>query len=158
MGSDLLYQGTVSLLVDESISHHDDTIYRDIIQEVEVVSDDDDGLASCLPDTDLVTEYRDGIDIETRVNLIEDDDRWIQEFDLEEFDTTLLPTGESDEEISIEERWLESEWRQHLLDHTAKYEWRWRLGVDMLSSKVCIVDRPEVLRYAYPWDLWDILE
>ena len=28
----------------------------------------------------------------------------------------------------------------------------------MLTSKVCIVDRTEILRYAYAWDLWDILQ
>ena len=122
------------------------------------MGDKDDRLACCSPCVDLLAEYIDRIDIETRVDLIEDDHSRVQESDLEELDTPLLTTRESDEEITIEDRWIESESWEHLLDHTAKYERRWRLGVDMLASKVCIVDRTEILRYAYTWDLWYILE
>lgn len=146
------------MLLYMSISHHDDTIDVDTVEEVEVVSDEDDRLACSSPCVDLPTQYVDSIDIETRVDLIEYDHSRIQECDLEELDTPLLTTRESDEEITIEYRWLESESGEHLLDHTAEYEWRWRLGVCVLASKVCIVDRTEVLRYAYTWDLWDILQ
>jgi hypothetical protein len=141
-----------------SISHHDDTIDVDTIEEVEVVSDEDDRLACCSPCVDLLAKYVDRVDIETRVDLIEDDDRWFQECYLEELDATLLTTRESDEEITVEDRWIESETREHLLDHTTKYERRWRLGICcMLPDKVSIVDRTEILRYPYTWDLWDIL-
>ena len=122
------------------------------------MGDEDDRLACCSPCVDLLAEYIDRIYIETRVDLIEYDHSRIQESNLEDLDTPLLTAREPDEEITIEDRWIESESWEHLLDHTAEYERRWRLGVDMLASKVSIVDRTEVLRYAYAWDLWDILE
>jgi hypothetical protein len=104
-----------------------------------------------------LAEYVDRIDIESWVDLIEDDHSRIQECDLKEFDTPLLTARESYKEITIEYRWVESESWEHLLDHTTKYEWRWRLGVCVLASKVSIVDSTEILGYAYTWDLWDIL-
>ena len=133
------------MLLYMSISHHDDPIDIDTIEEVEVVGDEDDRLASGSPCVDLLAEYVDRIDIKTRVYLIEDDHFWLQKSDLEELDTTFLTTRESDEEITIEDRWIESESWEQLLDHPAKYERRWRLRVDMLASKVRIVDRTEVL-------------
>ena len=141
-----------------SISHHDDTVDIDTVEEMEVVGDEDDRLACSSPCVDLLTEYVDRIDIKTRVDLIEDDHLGLQESDLEELDTTFLATRESYEEVTIEDRWIESESWEQLLDHPTEYERRWRLGVDMLASKVRVVDRTEVLRYAYTWDLWDILQ
>lgn len=91
------------------VSHHDDTIDIDTIEEMEVVGDEDDRLTNRSPCVDLLAEYVDRIDIKTRVYLIEDDHLGLQESDLEELDTTFLTTRESDEEITIEDRWIESE-------------------------------------------------
>ena len=68
------------------------------------MGDEDDRLACCSPCVDLLAEYIDRIDIETRVDLIEDDHSRIQESNLEDLDTPLLTTRESDEEITIEDR------------------------------------------------------
>ena len=92
-----------------TISHHDDTIHINTVEEVEVMGDEYDRLASGSPCVDLLAEYVDRIDIKTRVYLIEDDHLGLQESDLEELDTTFLTTRESDEEITIEDRWIESE-------------------------------------------------
>ena len=140
------------------VSHHDDTVDIDTVEEMEVVGDEDDRLTDRSPCVDLLAEYVNRIDIKTRVYLIEDDHLGLQESNLEELDTTFFATRESDEEVTIEDRWIESESWEQLLDHTAEYKRRWRLRVDMLTSKVCIVDRTEILRYAYAWDLWDILQ
>ncbi len=95
-----------------TISHHDDTIYIDTIEEMEIMGDEDDRLAYSSPCVDLLAEYIDSVDIKSWVDLIEDDHFGFEESDLEEFDTSFFSSGESDEEITIEDGWVESESRE----------------------------------------------
>jgi hypothetical protein len=62
----------------------------DTVQEVEIVCDEDLGTSLRSPCLDLFTEYIDRIDIEARVDLIEDDDFWTQESSLEELYTAFF--------------------------------------------------------------------
>ena len=60
-----------------TISHHDDTIHIDTIEEMEVVGDEDNRLTSSSPRVDLLAKYVDSIDIKPGIDLIEDDDFWL---------------------------------------------------------------------------------
>ena len=48
-----------------TISHHDDTIHINTVEEVEVMGDEYDRLASGSPCVDLLAEYVDRIDIKS---------------------------------------------------------------------------------------------
>jgi hypothetical protein len=62
----------------------------DTIEEMEIVSDEDLSTSLRSPCLYLFSQYVDRIDIETRVDLIEDDNLGIEQSSLEELYTTLL--------------------------------------------------------------------
>ncbi len=60
------------------------------IQEVEIMGNNNTYLPLCSPDIDLFREKIESPDIETRVDLIENDARRIEEGDLEHFDASFF--------------------------------------------------------------------
>ena len=76
--SDSRHEWSISMLLYVSVSHHDDTVDIDTVEEMEVVGDEDDRLASGSPCVDLLAEYVDRIDIESWVDLIEHDNTGIE--------------------------------------------------------------------------------
>ena len=61
-----------------SVSHHDDTVDIDTIEEMEVVGDEYDRLRHRSPIVDLLAEYVDRINIEPGIDLIEHDNTGIE--------------------------------------------------------------------------------
>jgi hypothetical protein len=118
-------------------------IYR--IEKVKIVGNNNNQLRHTSPLVDLFREDIDSTDIETRVDLIEDDHTRIKEGNLEHLNTTLLSSRESHIEITVEELRIESIGWQHLLYHTTKYKWCGSFLARMSSSEGVSIDSAEIL-------------
>jgi hypothetical protein len=69
---------------------------------MKIVRNDHHGFTHFSPHVDTTREDRQGVDIESCIDLIEKNILWIEERDLKELDTSLFPTRKSDEKITIQ--------------------------------------------------------
>ena len=138
--------------------HDDDSIYTYRIEEMEIMGYDNTYFSIGSPLFDLLREEVECTDIETRVDLIENDTLRIEEGDLEHFDASFFSTGESDEEITIEKIRFDTIFWKELLYHSTKYESCGSLCARILIHEMPSIDRPEIFDKSYPWYLRNILE
>jgi hypothetical protein len=125
---------------------------------MKVVCNDAYCFATISPHVDPRWEEWEGIDIETRVDLVEKDIFRIPEGNLKELYTTLLSTWKSDKKITIEKVRSEPKIGEKLLYHTTKDKSGWKLLIGMKALKVRIIDRSEILSALHSWNLRNILK
>lgn len=92
-----------SSALDELPTSHDvDFIDADMLKYREIMRDDDDSIVRTRKLAKHLCYHTKGIQIKSRVYLIEDDISWLDQFELEDFEFSSLSSTKSDIEISIE--------------------------------------------------------
>ncbi len=154
----MLYEFLSAMSIYLSRLHDDNSINTYCIEEMEIMRNNNTYFPLYPPCIDLSREEVKSSDIETRVDLIEDDTRRIEEGDLEHFDTPLFSTGKSYKKITVEKSWLDTIFWKEFLYHSTKYESGRCFFLRILIHEVSSIDRSEVFDESYPWYLRNILE
>lgn len=117
--------------------------------------DDDEGIFRGLHPSEEFCNRTERIDIESALDLIEDDIPGIEELHLEDLDLPFLSPTKPDIQVPIQERFGNSKlFRERCQIPSAK-----KRGKSFRTSgKIPVMDRPEVLSKPYPPDFRDILE
>ena len=141
-------------------------IDRDVIEDREVVCDDDETVVWSGHVSKHLGDHTKCIEIETRVDLVEDDVCWFDEFELEHFQLSSLTPRKPNIQITVEELERDVELFAKWCDKS--FEDKRSKGFDKLTLKrstfslfvlqVDVVNRSEVFDQFDTFDFGDVLK
>lgn len=102
--------------------------------------------------------HAESVDVETRIDFVENDELRMQETELQKFDPTFFPSRKSDVQFAVEKRFGNAESRRFLLNQALSNERGKRLGRGVVAANFRIDDRTEVFRKFDPLDFRNVLE